>query len=166
MSHCRAGDSSASLLLSLSRSGSSSRLTFRRCRATLRLCVLTRIALFATRRSVFRERTGNAEFITLSNGSMSDAIFGADSGTTPLGFKPGNENPGRCPSAAVVGSTDSKCRFLNGRAHCRSFRPHPTIASLTENDCRAGNVEVLPKTFSESSAVSVLCPRRKAVSAE
>ena len=86
----RAGESSVRLALSLARKVPSSRLTFNRCRTTLRLCVVGSIALFATRRCVYRERTSSAEFSTLSKGPMCDATFRDSPGQTPLGIDPGS----------------------------------------------------------------------------
>ena len=66
MPNDRTGNTSVGLVLFLARSGSSFRLTSNRRRVTLFLCVLNRPALFDIRRIVFRGRTGNAEFTTLS----------------------------------------------------------------------------------------------------
>ena len=102
----RAGVRTGRLAASLSRSGSSVRLTLLRLWIILCLCVLTVRLFRMVRRITSRELSVTAAFRTLSNGPIRDAIWRATCGLTPRGRNAGNAVPDRCVVAAVAASTE------------------------------------------------------------
>lgn len=119
----RAWRFSACLTLRFTQIGSRPRPTCGRCRMTLRLCVLTRISLFATRLIVFRDRKGGTKLIILSMGSMCVAICRVVGGLTPRRTSPGGALPGsRLPDSveAVAGYRRLFRDGRNPRLNCRS----------------------------------------------